>query len=65
MAADVGCTFNRITADESESALSDMQIDMTEGFISQVGLVPAYARITGYLLRGRQTCRRSFVTGDD
>ena len=64
LAADVSCAFDRITADESESTLSDRQVGLTEGFIPQVGLLAADIRVIGDFLRGGQTsCGRS-VTGN-
>ena len=55
LAADVSYTFNSITADESESTLSDRQMGLTEGFMPQLGLVPTDTRVIGDFLRGRQT----------
>ena len=65
LAADVSCAFDRITVDEPESALSDRQIDLTEGFISQVGLIPTDIRVIGDFLRGRQIFRGRSVTSND
>ena len=52
LAADVSCAFDRITADESESTLSDRQVGLTEGFMPQVGLLAADIRVIGDFLRG-------------
>ena len=64
-AADVRFIFDSIVAGESESTLSYRQMGLTEGFMSQVGLIDTNARIIGDLLRGRQTCRGHSVTGND
>ena len=45
LAADVSCTFDRITADESESTLSNRQMGLTEGFMPQEGLLYMYVCI--------------------
>ena len=65
LAADVSYTFDRTTADESESTLSDRQMGLTEGFIPQEGLLPADIRVIGDFLRGRQTCRGRSVSSND
>ena len=64
LAADVSCTFDRITADESKSTLWDRLMGLAEGFMPQVGLVPADTRVIGDFLRGRQTCSGRFVTSN-
>ena len=55
LTANVSCTVDRITACESESTLSDRQMDLTEGFKPEVGLVPANTRVIYDFLQGRQT----------
>ena len=64
LAADVSCTFDRITADESESTLSDRQVGLTEGFMAQEGLVPADSKVIGGLFRSGQTCRGPVTSND-
>ena len=47
LAADISCAFDRITADESESTLSNMQVGLTESFMPQLGLLAADIRVIG------------------
>ena len=65
LAADVSCTFDRITADESESTPSDRQVGLIGDFILQEGLLPVDIRVIGDFLRGGQTCRGRSVTSND
>jgi len=50
VAVDLRCAFNRITVAKSESILSERQMSRTEGFVPQVSLAPANARVTGYIV---------------
>ena len=50
VAVDLRCAFNRITVAKSESILTERQMGITEGFVYQVSLAPANARITGYIV---------------
>ena len=57
----VGCAFDRIAARKPASAFSDRKVGLTKGFISKVCLILAYAWVSGYFLRGWQSCGGSSI----
>lgn len=57
MAGDIGSIVGRIAAGKSKSTVSKRQMDLAESFMPWVVIVPVYARVMDYILRGWQTYR--------
>ena len=50
MATDVGRTFDGAAACKSKVVFSDGQVNLSQGLVSQVGLISAHGEIVGYFL---------------